>query len=220
MTSTMTGRYIAIDDNKISLEHYGVLGMKWGHRKDGKPQGYQYGKEGRKRKRTTTKSQRKAMSQKANLAKENEALRKAALESHDPEVVAKGMHLLSDEELGTKIKRLSEEHRIDNIRYENKQRELSIAQQSKKPKGLASKYGDAVVSQIVNEAAASTVSAGKAFAGLGASYAQSISRDGAALDSLNAEQFMRDYRRQMDYQQMSAKERSKMAAERYKNNNY
>lgn len=215
MEVTPFGRYIAIDDNKVSLEHYGILGMRWGHRKDGKPQGFQYG-EDRKHRR----AQKKAASQKVRTTKERETLRKNALESHDPEVVAKGMHLLSDEELGMKIKRLSEEHRIDNIRYENKQRELSIAQQSKKPKGLAAKYGDAVVNQIVNEAASSTLSAGKAFAGVGASYAQAVSKDSSALDALDAQQFMRDYRRQMDYQQMSAKERSKMAAERYKNNNY
>ena len=217
MDRSSLGRYVAIDDDKETLEHYGVLGMKWGHRKDGKPRGYQYGKKGSKKQ---TRSEKKAASTKAKQLKENEVLRKNALESHDPEVVAKGMHLLSDEELGMKIKRLTEEHRIDNIRYENKQRELSIAQQSKKPKGLAAKYGDAVVNQIVNEAAANTVGAGKALVGVGASYAQAVSKNPTALDALDAQQFMRDYRRQIDYQQMSNKERSKMAAERFKAGNY
>ena len=42
------------------LVHYGVKGMKWGVRKDGKPQGHQYGKAGTKwRKRRADKKARK-----------------------------------------------------------------------------------------------------------------------------------------------------------------
>lgn len=33
--------YVAVADPRESLTHYGVLGMKWGIRKDGRPQGYQ-----------------------------------------------------------------------------------------------------------------------------------------------------------------------------------
>ena len=207
-------------DSRQELAHYGVLGMKWGHRKDGKPQGYQYGKSGSSKPKAKTRAQAKAEKAKAEKAKTNAQLRKSALESHDPEVVAKGMHLLTDEELGMKIKRLSEEHRIDNIRYENRQRELSIAQQSKKPKGIAAKYGDAVVNQIVNEAAANTVSVGKALTGVGVSYAQAVAHNPRAIDNLDAQQFMRDWRKQLDYQQMSSKDRSKLAAERFKSDDY
>lgn len=213
-----SGRYVAIDDDKVALEHYGVMGMKWGVRKDGKPQGYQYGKEGKSKK--SSRAEAKAASAKAKAAKENAQLREAALKSHDPEVVAKGMHLLTDDELGMKIKRLAEEHKIDNIRYENKQRELSIANQSKKPKGLASKYGDALVNQIVNEAAANTVTAGKALTGVGLSYAQAVSQNARAIDNLDAQQFMKDWRRQLDYQQMSNDAKSKIAKKRYEANEY
>lgn len=47
--------------------------------------------------------------------KDYEAIRARTLNSNDPSVVAKGMHLLSDEELNTKIDRLEREGRIRNL---------------------------------------------------------------------------------------------------------
>ena len=214
------GSYIAVDHDKVSLEHHGVLGMKWGVRKDGKPQGFQYGKGGGKSSGPSRRTQRAAAKKAASAEKARKAddkLREDALKSHDPEVVAKGMHLLTDEELGMKIKRLTEEHRIDSIRYENKQRQLAIAQQSKTGKSIAEKYGDAVVNRIIQESARSTVNAGKALGGLGFEYARTVSGNPRALDNLTPEKFAGDFSRQMDFQNLSQKERNKIIAERFKN---
>lgn len=43
------------------LMHYGVLGMKWGVRKDNRPQGFQYGKKGTKKKNTPPKATKGSM---------------------------------------------------------------------------------------------------------------------------------------------------------------
>jgi hypothetical protein len=47
--------------------------------------------------------------------KDFDKLRETTLKSHDPRVVAKGMHTLSDEELKLKIKRLQEEEKISKM---------------------------------------------------------------------------------------------------------
>ena len=127
----------AIDIDDDYLEHYGVMGMKWGVRKDRE-------RVGTRAKKTVSKAvagsvkaggravrfgQRKIKSS-IQTHKENKKQAKqlgykkvsdykkariSALYSHDPAVVARGMKTLTDKELANKVKRLSEEKKIINL---------------------------------------------------------------------------------------------------------
>lgn len=77
------------------LAHYGVLGMKWGVRKDGKPQGFQYGKKGRKKAKKT-----KAVSEDKNISNK--------LSRRDPDT-------LSNQELQTLNRRLELEANYNRL---------------------------------------------------------------------------------------------------------
>lgn len=80
------------------LMHYGVLGMKWGVRKDGMPQGYKG--HGPKRKTTRLSKEEKAV-QKAN--------KKKALATN------KRRHILPEEELDKAIQRLEKERKLRTL---------------------------------------------------------------------------------------------------------
>lgn len=78
------------------LTHYGVLGMKWGVRKDGMPQGWQGGKGGRRR---LTKQERSTIKAK-NAELSNKARRR---------------RLLSDKDLDSLVQRLEKEKKLQSL---------------------------------------------------------------------------------------------------------
>ena len=81
------------------LEHYGVLGMKWGVRKDGKAQGFQYGKKNRRK----------------NLAKETRKRKDRANVMRKRAQASKYSYQLSDSELDRRIRRLEKEKKLREL---------------------------------------------------------------------------------------------------------
>ena len=132
-------------ENDEHLEHYGVMGMKWGvwnaetrarysrAAKNGVKASGQVMLKGARavhnaskrrvsqsRDKRTEKKRRSAdrRKQRAELGMDPykyAKLRKKTLKSHDPAVVARGMHTLTDEELGAKIRRLQQEDVISRM---------------------------------------------------------------------------------------------------------
>lgn len=129
------------------LAHHGIKGMKWGKWNDETRR--KYGLGSLKASVLGSKLAQRAGSAKADLSakiknkydhdvgeyKEKKArrkelgmkrsdydkLRKETLKSHNPEIVAKGMHTLTDEELKEKIRRLQEEDKIAKMASKQKQ---------------------------------------------------------------------------------------------------
>lgn len=109
--------------------------------------------------RSTAKRQQKAIlkAQRKELGmkkKDFDKLRETTLKSHDPRVIAKGMHTLTDDELKTKIKRLQEEDKI--AKMASNQQKQHYEALGKKYEALSKnplvEVGKGAVSSFVNSA--------------------------------------------------------------------
>lgn len=149
------------------LMHYGVMGMKWGVRKDGKPQGYSSGK---RRKAKTSSSSSTETHGKASVKppsassvkRAERAERKAIKKQRQKD--AKNASRLSDKELDAKIERLSKEKRLKELT------DSEVSPGKKFVKDVTSTSARKIAVAAVTTAAAVAV-ANKAGGGIGANRA-------------------------------------------------
>lgn len=80
-------------------------------------------KAARKQQQAELKAQRKELGM---TRKEFDKLRDTTLKSHDPKVIARGMHTLTDEELKNKLRRLQEEDKITKLSYSKQKQEYEV----------------------------------------------------------------------------------------------
>lgn len=109
------------------LIHYGTPGMKWGFRKDGKPQGFQYGAKGQVSKLGTGGIKGPArsaeisskQSERAKAAAANQVNREARMKERASRINAnKNRSILSDAEIQKRINRLESEKRLNQLTEE------------------------------------------------------------------------------------------------------
>ena len=170
------------DDDSEYLEHYGVRGMKWGVRKDGKPQGYQGGS-GSSRKRKKSKvsdvlDPEKRAKRRLAKAKKNYRVSQAKAEAEALEKAVKtgstkstssspkkasSISSVSDDELRTAVARLELEKRYMTLVAE------------RQPTSRKAQIGK-VVSKAANEAASEALKQGMKY-GIGVAVKQATGAD-------------------------------------------
>lgn len=134
----------------LSLEHYGIKGMKWGVRRTPEQLGHKT-KKGpglvSKIRDSQKRRKKKAQQAKANKAKaaakrqeeSTEEIRKKVLASTDPEYIYKHRALMTSQELQERIDRISKEERIKSlIKDPDAKRKATIKKGEETLKSLAS----------------------------------------------------------------------------------
>lgn len=119
------------------LIHYGILGMKWGVRKDGKPQGFQYGEAGTKSKtaRAARKIWKKARGTDYTPSEEH---------SRSRELAKKKLPEMTNQELREFNDRIRLEKEYAKLTSKDKSRGNTIADR------VIKNVGDQVVQNISN----------------------------------------------------------------------
>lgn len=119
----------------ISLEHYGVKGMRWGIRRTPEQLGYK-SKPKKKKASLLTKMRKSAKKKKKKAEKKKETekqesreeLREKVLKSSDPKFIYKHMDLLDTKELEDRLQRINKETRMKELANPKKKEAIKTAE--------------------------------------------------------------------------------------------